>query len=188
MFDLLKRTDNGNFIWTLAAQTSFETLKSAFTSAPILQHFNPELETVVETDASDYVVSGILSQYHVSLEGRRLLHPIAYYSRRMTPAECNYEIHDKELLAVMACFEEWRRYLVGTQRPFLSLSDHKNLEYFTSTKVLNRRQARWVEKLADFTFSLRIGLAGVVSRILVDTFSLDSHLGIVDHYCRKVAP
>ena len=94
--------------------------------APILQHYNPELETVVETDASDFVVSGILSQYHHDPQGsgRRLLHPVAFYSRRMTPAECNYEIHDKKLLAIMACFEEWRRYLIGTQLPFISFTDH----------------------------------------------------------------
>lgn len=130
-------------------------MKLSFTTAPVLQHFDPGLETVVETDASDYVVSGILSQYHNDpMSGRRLLHPVAFYSRHMTPAECNYEIHDQELLAVMACFEEWCRYLIGTQSPFISFNDHRNLEYFSSTKVLNRRQARWAEKLADDHFRL----------------------------------
>ena len=156
LFDLLKTADKtaggGSFVWTGDAQAAFDRLKTAFTSAPILQHFNPGLETVVETDASDYVVSGVLSQYHVG--ERRILHPVAYYSRRMSPAECNYEIHDKELLAIMSCFSEWRRYLIGTQQPFLSLTDHKNLEYFKSTKVLNRRQARWAEKLADYHFDI----------------------------------
>jgi hypothetical protein len=151
LFDLLKKT--GIFAWTEKAQSAFEALKHAFTTAPILQHFDPNLETVVETDASDYVVSGILSQYHFH-DGQKLLHPVAFYSRRMTPAECNYEIHDKELLAIVACFEEWRRYLIGTQQPFVNYSDHKNLEYFTTTKTLNRRQARWSEKLADFHFQI----------------------------------
>ena len=124
-----------------------------FTTAPILQHFDSDLETIVESDASNSVVSGILSQYHVTKTGKRL-HPVAFYSRRMTPAECNYKIHNKELLAIVACFEEWRRYLIGTQKPFLNYLDHKNLEYFTTTKTLKRRQADWAEKLADYHFQI----------------------------------
>ena len=60
------------------------------------------------------VVAGVLSQYHNYPDGKRLLHPVAFYSRRMTPAECNYEIHDKKLLAIVVALEEWRRYLIVT--------------------------------------------------------------------------
>ena len=85
----------------------FEELKSRFCSAPILKHFNPTLETILETDASDYVVSGILSQRHPDpLTGDSILHPVAFLSEKMTPAECNYGIGDKELLAIIACLEK----------------------------------------------------------------------------------
>ena len=100
LFNLLKK--NGVFDWSYECQLAFDELKSRFTSASILKHFTPGLETIVETYASDYVVAGVLSQYHNHPDGKRLLHPVAFYSRHMTPAKCNYEIHDKERLAIDA--------------------------------------------------------------------------------------
>ena len=112
----------------------------------------------METDASDYVSAGILSQY----DKDGILHPVAFYSKKHTPAECNYEIYDKELMAIVRCFEEWRAELESTPHPVKVLSDHKNLEYFMSTKLLNRRQARWSEYLSRFNFQIiyRPGKAG----------------------------
>jgi hypothetical protein len=80
------------FQWDAKAQAAFLQLKEAFCSAPILAHFDPDSECVVETDASDYVSAGILSQ--CGPDG--LLHPVAYFSKKHSPAECNYEIYDKE--------------------------------------------------------------------------------------------
>ncbi|KAJ1043537.1 hypothetical protein NDA10_001575 [Ustilago hordei] len=77
------------------AQQAFHKLIQAFTSAGVLQHFDYHLPTRLETDASDFAIAGVLKQEH---EGR--WHPVAFYSRKMSSAEKNYEIHDKELLAV----------------------------------------------------------------------------------------
>jgi len=85
-------------------------------------------------------------------EGR--LHPVAFHSRKFTPAEINYEIHDKELLAVVDAFKHWRRYCEGATQQVQVFSDHQNLEYFTNTKVLNRRQARWAQELAGVDFRI----------------------------------
>ncbi|KAH0609702.1 uncharacterized protein H6S33_012248 [Morchella sextelata] len=106
-----------SFGWTPEAQTAFNALKEAFTTAPILTHFDPEKEITVETDASDYVSAG------------------------HSPAECNYEIYDKELLAIIRSFEEWRPELEGAAHPIAVISDHKNLEYFMRGKpdALTRR-------------------------------------------------
>ena len=123
----------------------------AFTSELILIHFDPEKEIVVETDASDYVSAGILSQY----DDNGILRPVAYFSRKHTPAECNYEIFDKELLAIVKAFENWRPELEGSAYPIDVVTDHKNLEYFTTTKLLSRRQARWAEFLSRFNFKIR---------------------------------
>src|SRR5690606_12308326 len=82
------------------------------------------------------------------------LHPVAFMSRKLNPAEINYEIYDKEMLAIVAAFELWRHYLEGAQYPILVYTDHKNLEYFATTKILNRRQARWAIKLAPFDFKI----------------------------------
>jgi hypothetical protein len=82
---------------------AFVNLKECFTTAPILTHFNPKRQCIVETDASDFALGAVLSQK----EDDDMLHPIAYYSRKFSPAEINYEIHDKELLAVVESFTIW---------------------------------------------------------------------------------
>lgn len=74
----------------------------------------------------------------------------------MSPAELNYEIHDKEMLAMIACFKEWRHYYFeGASTQTTVYTDHRSLEYFTTFKQLNRRQARWSEFLADFSFVIK---------------------------------
>ena len=83
-----------------------------------------------------------------------ILHPVTFYSKKHSPAECNYEIYDKELLAIVRAFEEWRPHLEGSSQPIQILTDHKNLEYFMSTKLFNRRQARWSEFLSRFDFKI----------------------------------
>ena len=79
---------------------------------------------------------------------------MAFHSRKFQPAEINYEIHDKELLAIVDAFKHWRRYCEGATHQMQVYSDHQNLEYFTTTKVLNRRQARWAQELAGIDFRI----------------------------------
>ena len=138
------------FKWTPAAETAFTTLKSAFTSAPILMHPQLDRPFVVETDASDFALGAILSQE----DNAGILHPVAYHSRKFSAAEINYEIYDKELLAIIDSFQTWRQYLLGAQHQVIVYCDHKNLEYFMTTRVLNRRQARWSMFLSDFDFRI----------------------------------
>ncbi|KAH0606111.1 uncharacterized protein H6S33_003772, partial [Morchella sextelata] len=142
---------NVKFEWTDEREEAFQTLKKMFTTAPILAHFDPNRKIVIETDASDYVSAAILSQR----DDEGILHPVAFFSKNHSPAECNYEIYDKELLAIVRCFEEWRHHLEGAQFPIEVLSDHRNLEYFMPTKLLNRRQARWSEFLSRFDFVIQ---------------------------------
>ena len=137
--------------WTASCQKAFDTLRAAFTTDVVLAHYDPERRIVVETDASDYVSAGILSQY----DDEEVLRPIAYFSKKHTPAECNYEIYDKELMAIVRAFENWRPELEGSKYPIDIVTDHKNLEYFTTTKLLSRRQARWAEFLSRFDFKIR---------------------------------
>jgi hypothetical protein len=140
------------------ALQAVETLKKAFTSDTILRHFDPDKETIVETDASDYVSGGILSQY----DDDQVLRPVAFFSKKHNPAECNYEIYDKELMAIVRAFEAWRPELEGAAFPMKVITDHKNLEYFATTKQLSQRQARWSEFLSRFDFKIvyRLGKQG----------------------------
>jgi len=94
--------------WTEEVQNAFEMLKRQFTTVPILRHFDPALPTVMESDASDFAIIAVLSQ---QVKGRP--HAVAFHTRKMDKAEINYEIHDKEMLAVVSAFKEWRRYLEG---------------------------------------------------------------------------
>ena len=125
-------------------------MKKAFTSDVILHHYNPDLKIIVKTDASDYVSGGILSQY----DENGVLHPVAYFSKKHNPAKCNYEIYDKELMAIIRAFKEWRPELEGSTYPIDVITDHKNLEYFIFTKQLSRRQAHWSEFLSCFNYHI----------------------------------
>jgi len=133
----------------LKAVQAFKTVKTAFTQAPILVHFNPDNPIVVETDASDYAITAIISQISPD-DGN--IHLITFYSHSMQPAELNYEIYDKELLTIFKAFRQWHNYLEGSAHIILMLSDHKNLEYFVATKQLMHRQVHWSEYLSGFNY------------------------------------
>jgi len=118
-------------------QHAFNSLKHASTTAPILTHFIPDTPIIVEMDASDYAVAGILSITCADGEIR----PVAYYSWTLTAPELNYDTHDKELLAIFEAFWNWRHYLEGSASPIDIVTDQKNLEYFSTSKLLSRWQA-----------------------------------------------
>ena len=141
---------NVTWNWTEICTDAFELLKDLFTTAPILALFDPDKESIIETDASDHVSAGVHSQ----LDNAGVLRPVAFFSKKHSPAEVNYEIYDKELLAVILAFQEWRQELEGARHPITVYSDHKNLQYFMTTKNLNRRQARWAEYLSRFDFKI----------------------------------
>ena len=139
------------FIFGEAERDAFNLLKSAFTSAPILTHWIPDRPIIVETDASDYALAAILS---IQLESGEI-HPVAFHSRSFNTTELNYDVHDKELFAIFEAFRIWRHYLDGSANPVDVVTDHKNLEYFSTSKILNRRQARWAEYLCQFNLVIR---------------------------------
>ncbi|RAL65582.1 hypothetical protein DID88_005254 [Monilinia fructigena] len=132
-----RRKDQGSFEWTVEAQESFDTLKQAVAKEPILLTFDPEKPIIVETDSSDFAIGAVLSQpgQNEKIATNRIL-----LSRKLSPAELNYEIYDKELLAIVDAFREWRVYLEGSKYTVQVYTDHKNLVYFTTTKQLNRQQ------------------------------------------------
>lgn len=137
------------FQWTQDNTKAFEAVKAAFEAAPVLAHYDPSKETVLETDASDFMTSGVLSQYHGTT-----LRPVAFFSKKMNGAQWNYAIYDKELLAIVRCLEEWRPELMGLAESFLVKTDHQALEHFMVNKKLTARQARWAEFLSAFNFKI----------------------------------
>jgi hypothetical protein len=143
---LLKKTSS--FKWDSSEQKAFDVLKNSFINASVLSHANLSLPFIVECDASDFALGGVL--YQKDAFGKLL--PLQFFSRQLLPAERNYEIYDKELLAIISCFKHWRHFLMGSLHPVTVFCDHKNLQYFMSTKQLTRRQARWSLFLSEFDF------------------------------------
>ena len=129
------------FHWSTECQQAFDTLKQALMTAPVLRRFDRTKEAILETDSSDFVNGGILSQY----DDQGLLHPVAFYNKNLSPAECNYQIYDKELLAIIRCLEHWRPELECTEIPVKIFTDHKGLMYFAEGRDLSRRQARYLD-------------------------------------------
>ena len=91
-----------HFEWSGEYEVAFQELKHRFTSAPVLQHFDPDKEIIMEMDASDYISAGVMSQY----DADGILHPVAFFSKKHSPVKCNYKIYDKELMAIIHYFEE----------------------------------------------------------------------------------
>ncbi|KAI2664190.1 Transposon Tf2-9 polyprotein [Labeo rohita] len=137
--------------WSEPALQAFNDLRQRFTSAPILHHPDPERPFLVEVDASSTGVGAVLSQRQG--EPPKMF-PCAYFSHKLSPAERNYDVGNRELLAIKLALEEWRHWLEGAKHPFTVLTDHKNLEYLRSARLLNHRQARWALFFSRFNFQV----------------------------------
>jgi len=122
--------------WGDEQQKAFEQLKMVFTSRPLLVASDLDKKFRVEANASNFAMRGVLS---IKCEDNKW-RPVAYISKLLNETERNYEIHNKEMLAVIRCLEVWRHFLEGSRSKFEVWTDHKNLEYFMSNQKLNHRQ------------------------------------------------
>ncbi|RXW15696.1 hypothetical protein EST38_g10158 [Candolleomyces aberdarensis] len=129
---------------------AFEKLKCAFTSYPVLCHYDTSKPATLVTDASDFALSDILQQ----TDDAGHLHPVAFHSQKFSPAEIHYSIHDKELLAIVDSFRNMHTWLMGTVQTISVACDHHNLKYFMKTQPLNRCQSRWSMLLTEYNFQL----------------------------------
>ena len=115
------------FLWSPACQGAFNGLRSALASAVMRHHFDPSLPTTVTT-AADGCLGAAMHQARLASSSHPP--PVAFMSKTMIPAELNYIIHDKELLAIVHALEEWEPRLLSLQEPFVVVTDHRALEYF----------------------------------------------------------
>jgi len=149
LHDLVKK--DKKWKWTEREEKVFKELKERFTKEPVLAAPDIDKKMRMEVDASDYATGGMLSMECKD----RLWRPVAFLSKSLNETERNYEIHDKEMLAIIRGLEAWRHLLEGAQTKFEIWMDHKNLEYFMKVQKLNRRQARWALYLSRFNFTLK---------------------------------
>ena len=147
--------------WTTNEDAAFEELKTKLTDAPVLKTADPNRDYVVTCDGSDTAVGAVLSQAYDTGD-----HPVAFESRKMNSAEANYPTHERELLAVIHALRTWRHYLEG--RKFKVITDHYSLKYLMTQPNLSKRQARWLDFLAEFDYEVihKPGKSNVVADAL----------------------
>ena len=146
------------FVWTQEAQASFDALKLALSSAPVLRTFDPSRRAVLTTDASSVAVAAILTQ--PDDDGHQ--HPVAFESRKLTAAERNYPAHVLELLAVVSALRVFRHYLLGSGAPrpagcgsdFDLRTDNQAVTWLKTNKHLNKMYVRWLDEIEDFRFDI----------------------------------
>jgi len=146
LFDLTKK--DTLFLWGTAQATAFAALQNALMTSPVLLLPDYGKPFTLITDASNYAMGAILEQDDAL--GRS--HPVAYYSKSLQPAEQNYEIHDKELLAIVQALKHFCHYLQGNVHQTHIFSDHTNLKYFTTKQTLTCRQVRWSILLGTYDY------------------------------------
>ena len=132
--------------WGPQEEKAFQEIKKRVSESRLIRHFDPNLPLTMETDASDHTTAAVLSQENG---------PLAFMSKKMTAAEQNYGITEKEMLAIVQGIKQWRKYFEGTRRTATIITDHKNLEYFKNAKITNRRQARWALEMQDIPYQIQ---------------------------------
>ena len=135
------------FTWGSVEANAFASLKSRFTTAPILAYSDNNCQFRLETDALDFATGTVLSM----LKDDKW-HPIAFSSHAMSPEERNYPVADKEMLLVIHALEQWCHYLEGAKHQFNIWNDHANLQWFMKRQDLNHHQAQWAQYLSQFLF------------------------------------
>ena len=173
LYELTKK-DN-KIPWGVEHQTVQRVLQHYLISAPQLKYFDPTLPTAIKTDASDYAIGGWL--YQTATNGDTNI--VAYWSRKLIPAETHYPVHERELLAIHDFVERFRVYLFGIE--FDCYTDHKGLEHIQTQPKLSSRQVRWIQYLQDFNFTVEY-LPGKAN-----TFAdwLSRRPDFADHLCAK---
>ncbi len=147
---LTQLTGNTEWMWGQAQVQAFQELKRCMAEDVILTILMDADPFCIEADASEGAVGAVLSQ-----QQNRIWRPVAFMLKALSAMERNYKIYNKELLTIMLALSEWHHYLMGAAIDIEIWTDHQNLQYFQKLQKLNRRQAHWVTKLAEYHFVLR---------------------------------
>ena len=135
------------FTWGSVEANTFASLKTRFTTTPILAYPDNDYQFRLETDTSDFATGAVLS-----VQKDDKWHPVAFSSHTMSLEERNYPVADKEMLSVIHALEQWCHYLEGAKHQFDIWNNHANLQWFMKRQDLNHRQARWAQYLSHFSF------------------------------------
>ena len=137
--------------WTPIQHSAFENMKVAFASQPVLlmPDYNKPFE--IESDTSLYATGAVLLQQDTNGEW----HPVAFHPQCMSPTERNYQVYDREIMAIIHALCDWQCYIYGSPFTTIVWTDHHNLTYYTHPQKLTRRQVRWVVELMEYDLKLQ---------------------------------
>ncbi len=149
LHQLMKK--NQEWHWGREEQEAFDKLKALVTTEPVLAHAKLDDQFELEVDASGYAVGAVLLQRKEDSKK----HPLGYYSATLNKAQCNYDIYNLELLAIVMALRNWQPLLAGSPHKIIIYSDHLNLQYWRSPQKISRRVAREVLELSEYDFEIR---------------------------------
>ena len=135
------------FVLSAEAKLTFEELKWIFLIASILHHFDQKHSIKVETDASEFVISDILTQCEENEELKQHWLSVVFWSKKMKFVKLKYDILNHKLFTIMKIFTHWQHYLKKAHFSIVMLMNHENLQTFMTIKKLLRRQVQWTEKM-----------------------------------------
>ena len=172
------------FAWNNVCDIVFRKFKNRILKISILCHFDRKKQCYLKTDFSDTVNERMLSQK----QKNDLFYSIAFFFKNMNSIECNYEIYDKKLFAIIRCFEKWRFEFEAIDLSMKIFTDHKSLKYFMTTKKLIKRQIKWFEFLSQYNFVImyQFDAQNVKTNALIKRFNNQSFEKIKDRLKHQI--
>ena len=147
---LTKKGITVNTAWGSDQDKAFAEMKEAIAKYPVLRIPDFNKPFYIVTDACDHSLGGALMQDYAGL-----LLPCAYHSRTYVPAEYNYPVREKEMLALVDTFKKFSGYLVGSNFTVVCQTDHRSLECLHNGRTLQGRLARWREFLDSYDYDIQ---------------------------------
>ena len=163
----LAAKSKSEYTWTEQHRDQFEDLKKALTSAPVLATLDPEADFILQTDASDTAIGGVLAQKQL-FEGKIVERPLGYFSRKLHAVETRYLAYDWELLAISANLDHWACYVHRRKRTTI-YTDQVALQHILGQNKLTSHQWRHLDKLQQHDYEVKY-YPGVV-KVVVDALS-----------------
>lgn len=157
-------SDKVLFVWGEKEQASFDQLKEALITAPVLISPDPTKPYIISTDASAFAIGGVLSQVQ---EGEERVISFESRVRRLNVTERNYPIHDRGLLAVMEMLRKWRHYIQNGHQTTV-FTDNTATKHILTKPMLMGRQKKWSEQLSEYDvqFQHRAGKLNIAAHAL----------------------
>jgi hypothetical protein len=138
-------------VWTNVEQAAFDALKQALCNAPTLAVADDSKPFILHTDASEFAIGAVLSQNGPDAKPK----PVGYMSRKLSGAQLNWTVYEKELFAVISALQHWSMHLMGTSETVVVYTDHASLQYLLRQPKLTARQSRWSALLSSYNIELR---------------------------------